>query len=165
MVEMYHAKMYDETKERVKKGMSEDGHVKLLFPTIAFGLGIDIKDIDIVVWGSRNLLQMFQEVGRCAWGVARSGIAHIFLTGRITVKSKDPCISDIDEVVKSGKERCLHASILENFLLKGMQADSFKKLTSKGGNDANVIVPVSAIFVFVATIVKESESAPLLPKY
>ena len=136
MVEMYHAKMDDETKERVMKGMSEDGHVKLLFATIAFGLGIDIKDIDIVVvWGSRNFLQMFQEVGRCARGVARSGTAHIFLTGRITTKSKDPCIFDIVKVVKSRKDRCLHASILEKFLLKGMEADSFKKLTSKEGCD------------------------------
>ena len=121
---MYHAKMDDETKERVMNGMSEDGHVKLLFTAIAFGPRIDINDIDIVVvWESRNFLQMFQEVGRCIRGVARSGTAHIFLTGRIIVKSKDPCIFDI------------------------------------------VIVPVSAFFVFVATIVKESASAPLLPKY
>ena len=67
MVEMYLAKLDDNTKERVMKGVSEDGKVKLLFTTIAFGLSIDIKNIDVVVvWGARNFIQLYQEVGWCA---------------------------------------------------------------------------------------------------
>ena len=59
VVEMYHAKLDNETKKRVMRGISEDGKIKLLFATIAFGLGIDIKDIDnVLVWGTGNFLQM-----------------------------------------------------------------------------------------------------------
>ena len=79
---MYHAKLNDETKERVMRGISEDGKIKLLFATIVFGLGIDIKDIDnVVVWGTHNFLQMYQEVGRCACGINMVGSAYVYLTG------------------------------------------------------------------------------------
>ena len=57
---MYHAKLDEVTKERVMEGIGDDGKVRLLFTTIAFGLGIDIKDIDVVVvWGARNFIQLY----------------------------------------------------------------------------------------------------------
>ena len=58
---MYHAKLDEVTKERVMRGIGDDGKVRPLFTTIAFGI-----DIDIVVWGARNFIQLYQEVGRCA---------------------------------------------------------------------------------------------------
>ena len=77
IVEMYHAKLDEVTKERVMKGIGDDDKVRLLFTTIAFGLGIDIKDNDVVVvWGARNFIQLYQEVGRCAQGIGKSGTAY-----------------------------------------------------------------------------------------
>ena len=107
---MFHAKLDEETKQRVMDGISENGKVKLLFATIAFGfgLGIDIKDIDIVViWGVHNFIQMFQEIGRCARGSGRSGKAHVFLTGKTLAKCHDPAILQMAQSMKSNDKRCI----------------------------------------------------------
>ena len=110
---MYHAKL-DETKERIMRGISEDGNIKLLFTTIAFGLGIDIKDIDIVVvWGTCNFLQMYQEIGRCAQGTSSLGTAHVLLMGCTLAKTKDVAVLDLAKATKSAEKECLCAVILE----------------------------------------------------
>ena len=134
IVEMYHAKLDDNTKERVMKGISEDGKVKLLFTTVAFGLGIDIKNIDIVVvWGPRNFIQLYQEVGRCARGIGKSGIAYVFLTGKTIAKCKDPAILDLCKVTKSDEKMCLRRCILQKFVLDGMPEDEVDTVIHKEG--------------------------------
>ena len=138
VVEMYHAKLDDETKERVMRGISEDGKIKLLFATIAFGLGIDIKDIDnVVVWGTRNFLQMYQEVGRCAHGINMVGSAYVYLTGRTLVKVKDVAVLDLVRAAKSTEKQCLRAVMLEKFMLEGMQEGKIDQSIKRYGCDGN----------------------------
>ena len=129
---MFHAKLDEETKQRVMDGISENGKVKLLFATIAFGLGIDIKDIDIVViWGVRNFIQMFQEIGRCARGSGRSGRAHVFLTGKTLAKCHDPAILQMAQSMKSNDKRCIRSIFLEKFVLDGMSENVLDKIDQK----------------------------------
>jgi ATP-dependent helicase YprA (DUF1998 family) len=44
-----------------------NSNLRCLFSTIAFGLGMQVPDVDIVIhWGpSDDILQYWQEVGRC----------------------------------------------------------------------------------------------------
>ena len=134
---MYHAKLDEVTKERVMKGIGDDGKVRLLFTTIAFGLGIDIKDIDVVVvWGARNFIQLYQEVGRCAQGIGKSGTAYVFITGKTIAKSNDPAMLDLSKVSKLADTKCLQACILEKFILDGMPGYTLNKINHKEGCDS-----------------------------
>ena len=139
---MFHAKMDDETKQRVMHGIGEDGKVKLLFTTIAFGLGIDIKDIDIViVWGARNFIQMYQEVGRCARGIGRSGIAHVFFTRKTLAKCNDPAILHMVQTMESCDTRCIRSIILEKFELDGMSKNILDEINKR--SECNGLCEVS----------------------
>ena len=129
---MFHAKLDDETKERVMNGIGETGKIRLLFAMIAFGLGIDIKDIDIVVvWGVRNFIQMYQEIGRCSCGDGRTGIAHVFLTRKTLAKCRDPAILSLVQSMKSSDKRCVCLVILEKFLLDSMSKNVLDKINQK----------------------------------
>ena len=64
---MYHAETPEPIKKHISKDMSkEDGHIRVLFSTIAFGMGIDCKQISrIAHFGpSKNIECYVQESGR-----------------------------------------------------------------------------------------------------
>ena len=49
-MEMFHAKHKTDTKETILTSFTKaDGSIRVLFSTIAFGMGIQIPDIDTVV--------------------------------------------------------------------------------------------------------------------
>ncbi|XP_014673008.1 PREDICTED: ATP-dependent DNA helicase Q-like 3 [Priapulus caudatus] len=52
-IEMFHAKTDTKTKNRIMQDfISPSSIIKVLISTVAFGLGIDIRDVDVVVhWG------------------------------------------------------------------------------------------------------------------
>ena len=58
----------------------KDSLIRIMICTVAFGMGVEIPDVDIVVhWGpSRTLLDYWQEVGRCARD-GRPGKAVLYL--------------------------------------------------------------------------------------
>ena len=57
--------MTDNEKKSVLEGFS-NGNIKIVFATSAFGMGVDISDIRVVVnyLISRTVEQYYQEVGR-----------------------------------------------------------------------------------------------------
>lgn len=63
--EHYHGKMDDDKREEVLKKFKDD-ELKLIVATIAFGMGIDKKDVRCVIHygASKNLESYYQEVGR-----------------------------------------------------------------------------------------------------
>ena len=67
MIAQYHAELHDADKSRVLEEFTKpDSIIRCLVSTVAFGLGIDIPDIRLIVhWGeSDTVAQFWQEVGR-----------------------------------------------------------------------------------------------------
>ena len=68
-VEMFHANTDQDSKERIKEQfVKPDGYIEVLICTGAFGMGVNIPNVDMVIhWGlPSSSLQLWQEVGRCA---------------------------------------------------------------------------------------------------
>ena len=97
LVDMFHAGMDKRVQERVMAGFM-DRQLRVVCPTVAFGIGVSISDIDIVVlWGvSKTCLGLWQEIGRPARGQSR-GMAIIpdrVYTGPLWQSCKwGPCCS------------------------------------------------------------------------
>ncbi|XP_078311557.1 putative ATP-dependent DNA helicase RecS [Crassostrea virginica] len=69
IVEMFHASTDEESKERIMESfICPSGQLKLLISTVAFGMGVNIPDVDLVLhWGiPPSSLSYWQEIGRCA---------------------------------------------------------------------------------------------------
>ena len=66
-IEMFHANTDTESKKRILEEFSEaDSNIKVLISTVAFGIGVNITDID-VYWGlPTSPLSYWQEVGPCS---------------------------------------------------------------------------------------------------
>ena len=67
-VEMFHTNTGQDSRERIKEQfIKPDGYIEVLICTGAFGMGVNIPNVDMVIhWGLPSSLQYWQEVGRCA---------------------------------------------------------------------------------------------------
>lgn len=84
LIDMYHRSIDDESKKRILESFKKpDSCIRCLFATIAFGMGIQIKDIRIVVHrgAAKSCLSYWQEIGRAG----RDG--HKKLVGRVAMVS------------------------------------------------------------------------------
>ncbi|XP_063415547.1 ATP-dependent DNA helicase RecQ-like [Mytilus trossulus] len=69
IIELYTSSTDDETQNRiVDQFKKSDGKLRVLVATVAFGMGIQITNISIIIkWGApKTLMSYWQEVGRCA---------------------------------------------------------------------------------------------------
>lgn len=69
MIEMYHKANHEESKERIlKEFKNESSTICCIIATVAIGMGVDIKDVDLVVHIGcpKSVLSFWQEAGRCA---------------------------------------------------------------------------------------------------
>ncbi|WAR31107.1 RECQ-like protein [Mya arenaria] len=67
LVEMFTSSSPEKTKDRILAVFSSpDSSIRILVSTVAFGMGVDIRDIKLVLhWGApRSFLSYWQEVGR-----------------------------------------------------------------------------------------------------
>ncbi|XP_062620640.1 uncharacterized protein LOC134282227 [Saccostrea cucullata] len=117
-VEMFHANTDPISKERILNEFTKpSGNVQVLISTVAFGMGINIPDVDIVVhWGlPTSCLSYWQEVGRCARdGRAGQAVCYGFK------RSVSKCEEEMKDLMKL--ELCVRVSMLKNFNLLGMQS-------------------------------------------
>ena len=80
---MYHRSTAQVNKDHVlSEFMKEDSKLRLVFATVAFGMGVDVPDIEVVVhWGApRGIEQYAQESGR-AGRDGRDAVSIIFFSG------------------------------------------------------------------------------------
>jgi superfamily II DNA helicase RecQ len=116
---MFHASTDEASKERILENItSPDGHLKLLISTIAFGMGVNIPDVDLVIhWGiPPSALSYWQEIGRCARD-GRDGFALCYAFQRSISK----CESDsIKSLFKEDPSKCIRKEVLKTFQLKGL---------------------------------------------
>ena len=97
IIGVYNAASTDETKLFYHtQFQDENGTVRVLISTTAFGMGIDIRDIGRVIhWGgSKNCLAYWQEVGRAGRG-GQSVTCHMYFVPPLLGKSVDEIYKDI----------------------------------------------------------------------
>jgi superfamily II DNA helicase RecQ len=108
-------------------------HIRCLIASTAFGMGIDIPDIELVIhWGvSSTVLNYWQEVGRCGRD-GRQG-ESIVLATPTTISDKhmtEACVRDLHEHITSGKA-CIRLSILNALYLECMHQGELDKVSHK----------------------------------
>ena len=111
IVEMLHSKTPKKVKENIVDSFSkEDGCVRVLFATIAFGMGIDAKRVASVihVGPSKNIESYVQESGRCGRDGKQSR-AILLYNNRMCMF----CEKDIKEYVVS--EKCKRTVLQQHF--------------------------------------------------
>lgn len=124
VIEMFHAGTDKESKARIiEQFVRNSGNLKVLIATMAFGMGVNIPDIDIVVhWGlPASSLSYWQEVGRCARD-GRQGYAICYAFKRSVTRCQD------DMLKKAVDGKCARVTILEKFVLKGVLTSELNAL-------------------------------------
>lgn len=113
LVEMYHSRIDDLNKEEILKSMGDkEGSIRVLIATIAYGMGIDCKDVRTVIhYGpSYNVETYLQESGRAG----RSGqdqCKSVIIYSNIMTKH---CHETMVLYVKE-KSKCRRKMLLEKF--------------------------------------------------
>ena len=122
---MYHAKVDEEDKKEILKSMTKlDGTCRVLFSTIAFGMGVDIPDIRTVIhFGpSSDIDDYFQESGRCGRdGQTAEAILYFFpgcLLGGISPRMKLYC---------QNANTCRRRFLLQSFIGPGQEMPALPK--------------------------------------
>ena len=122
---MFHANTDSEVKDFILKDLTScDGDIKVLISTVAFGMGVNVADIDMIVhWGlPRTSMNYWQEVGRCARD-GRHGYAICYAYKRSVTKSED-------NLKKALSSECIRACILQQFQLIGMSTHELDIISS-----------------------------------
>lgn len=124
-VEMYHASTDDDSKKRILGEFSKpDGRVRVVVSTIAFGMGIAIPNIRMVIhWGApKSFLAYWQEIGR-AGRDGKPALAVAILYPRSLCPRV--CDNNLKEMFVS--EECIRRGVLLNLLTKDMDANKVPK--------------------------------------
>ena len=125
LIDMFHRTIDSDSYERIVNTFkSPDSPIRCLFSTVAFGLGIQIPDISLVVhWGvPKTVLSYWQEVGR-AGRDGRQSFAICYAYGRSMAK-KMTDQSMIDTAKTAGNQKCSREEVLNNTKLSEMDAFS-----------------------------------------
>jgi superfamily II DNA helicase RecQ len=90
LVAMFHRSIADRNKDRVLSEFPRsDSTLRTVFATVAFGMGIDIPDIEQVIhWGAQRGLEQFaQESGRAGRN-GRPSLSCVYFSGHDIAKGK-----------------------------------------------------------------------------
>ncbi|KAK3101271.1 hypothetical protein FSP39_002286 [Pinctada imbricata] len=123
LVDMFHSKAHQETVSRIMNDFpKEESVIRLLFSTVAFGLGVQIDSIDIVVhYGiESSTLSYWQEIGRCA----RDGRPGLAITYAFKRSVNDCDDANMKEVATS--TNCIRSLLLRIFILQGSDSIDFQ---------------------------------------
>ena len=126
MIEQYHSCSSSSVMDRVMDNFkSRNSRTRCLIATVAFGMGVDVPDIDIVVhWGvSNGIVQYWQEVGRCRRD-GMAGLAVLYAYRRSLNCKIEQSFRELCANVNAGNVECLRAAILRH-LAFGSETDVF----------------------------------------
>ena len=124
LVDMFHSKADQETVSRIMNDFpKEESVIRLLFSTVAFGLGVQIDSIDIVVhYGiESSTLSYWQEIGRCARD-GRAGLAITYAYKRSVNACDDANMKEVATFTN-----CIRSLLLRIFILQGSDSLDFHK--------------------------------------
>ena len=114
LVAMYHRTTDDDVKDHVQQSLAiANGEIRVLFATVAFGMGVDVKGCHTVIHYSlpKNPACYFQESGRCGRDGQQSYAVLVKHTGWRAGR-----IGSSEEMVAYSKTtRCRRRCLLEAF--------------------------------------------------
>eukprot|EP00057_Strongylocentrotus_purpuratus_P022906 XP_011677380.1 PREDICTED: Werner syndrome ATP-dependent helicase homolog [Strongylocentrotus purpuratus] len=132
LCEMYHASTDHKSQSRITLTLPQAGsRLRCVVATVAFGLGIDLPDVEYVFhWGvPSDVMAYWQEVGRCARD-GRAGKAKMYITPSSLFLSRvDEKFVKMITAVESG-QLCLRRGVLDNLFVPGMSKDSLKSCSA-----------------------------------
>jgi len=117
MIKMFHAGMDTASKNDVLIAFRE-GRCKCVIATVAFGMGINISDVDTVIhWGcAKSELAYWQEMGRCARD-GRQGVSIMYAFPHSLVSTITT--SGMREICSSNS--CIRRAMLSFLRIDGME--------------------------------------------
>ena len=115
IVEMYHKCTDESSKERILDEFSSaSSNIRCLIATVALGMGLDIKDIDIIIHIGcpKSVISFWQETGRCARD-GRQGFSLVLYDNfTASLKSTD---KNMAQIVRNPAGKCMRQMILDYF--------------------------------------------------
>ena len=97
-------------------------------PSIAFGLGVNVTDVDVIInWGPpKDIMEYWQEAGS-AGRDGRKSISLLYQYPRSVIRSRtDPSMVELISNI-SEKRLCIRNSLLKTFELLGLSVDTIPK--------------------------------------
>ncbi|CAC5380600.1 recQ [Mytilus coruscus] len=119
LVEMYHSRTDVKSSKRILSELKKPGSViRVIYATVAFGIGIDIPDIEYIInWGlPSSVLTYWQELGRCGRD-GRQGLSIMYPYSR----SLDDPDKELKTIIKG--DMYYRRQILSLFQLRGMNSN------------------------------------------
>ena len=116
IVDLYHGKTHASDQQRILKNFVQDTHLRVLVATVAFGMGIEIRDVrSVIMWGPpKDLSTFWQEVGRAGRdGAPAEAIVYLYphaVNPRFIAE-------DMCELCQSYGDECIHKHVLRRFSL------------------------------------------------
>lgn len=118
LVEMFHKSTFQDSKDRIiSEFIRPNSTIRCVIATVALGMGMDIRDIDLVVHIGcpKSILTYWQEAGRCARD-GRQGLSFVLYDNfTLSLKTTSP---EIRDVIKNKDNKCIRQEII-NFLSVG----------------------------------------------
>ena len=127
LVSMFHGQIGKELQQfTVDNFRLPDAKIRVLVSTIAFGMGVEVRDIrQIIHWGrSKSVLAYWQEIGR-------GGRDGQQCTAIWYPKSTAGIDKEIFDQIKADKSLCVRSKILSTFLIPGMDPSPLKCMNER----------------------------------
>jgi superfamily II DNA helicase RecQ len=122
---MFHSSLDDVTKARVLNSFKDNGILRCVVCTIAFGMGVDIPDIRFIInWGApSSVLEYWQQVGRCCRdGEGGVAVAYMLPKSLGKVGGKEMTTDGVKAL--ANEDRCLRVSVLKTFAVGALKEDA-----------------------------------------
>jgi superfamily II DNA helicase RecQ len=116
-IAQYHAGMASKDLDYILQEFSKpDSVIRLVICTIAFGMGINISDIELVIhWGAcDSLMDYWQEVGRAGRDGRRAKALYHVTPGSLLQASDD--MKELCRLMDKCEIKCFRESILKHFI-------------------------------------------------
>ncbi|CAG2236210.1 recQ [Mytilus edulis] len=131
LVEMFHKSTSEDSKERILKEFKrEDSRIRCLIATVALGMGLDIRDIDLVIHIGcpKSVLSYWQEAGRCARD-GRDGFSFVLYDNfTLSLKTTGKCIRDIIKNTST----CIRRQIVNSLTVDNFKEDTLDTKKCEG---------------------------------
>ena len=124
-IEMFHANTDSDTKTRIMEDFTlTSSNIKVLISTVAFGMGVNIRDVDLVVhWGlPTSSLAYWQEIGQCGRD-GRDSYAICYAYKMLISKLQNKEFKELVDL-----DSCIRTHILQTLLLDGMDGNELTSL-------------------------------------
>ena len=142
IVAQFHSNVTEEMCEEVLYAFTHASNLRILVSTVAFEMGIDVKDVVVVVhWRlNQSISHYWQEVGRCARS-NQSGVARLHF---LRLKSEDPAWAGLlDDFIKNPS--CFRFRILEQFVLDNVDNSTLDRLKCRSPCAKNCAICVCVL--------------------